>query len=163
MKTITLEQFMEFDPCYDKDKLLEIQGEKLEWSALDILKLDIPMQDRFWAVLREDLIEARVIHLFACDCAERALSRLEKPDERSVNAIKVKRLWLDGKATDDELYAARVADYDAYASHYAARVASYAARYVSHYAAHDVADCITRNAEQAWQLTHLIHMLEEGE
>ena len=66
----------------------------------------------------------RELHLFACDdVAEDALSLIENPDERSVNAITVKRLWVDGKATDEELAAARTAAWAA------ARTAAEAARW----------------------------------
>lgn len=51
----------------------------------------------------------RTLHLFACDEAERALKASNVEDERCWNAIAVKRLWLDGKATDEELSAARAA------------------------------------------------------
>ena len=50
-----------------------------------------------------------ILHEFACRCAEDALAFIDKPDERSVNAIYVKRLWMAGKATDSELAAARSA------------------------------------------------------
>lgn len=50
------------------------------------------------------------LHEFACDVAEHALDTVEltgKPvDPRSRDAIRIKRLWLDGKATDSELLAA---------------------------------------------------------
>ena len=54
----------------------------------------------------------RELHLFACDEAERALALVDA-DPRSVEAIRVKRLWVDGKATDHELDAARDAARDA--------------------------------------------------
>jgi len=48
----------------------------------------------------------RTARLFACDCAERALALVTDPDDRSVDAIRVARLYADGKATDKELFAA---------------------------------------------------------
>ena len=55
----------------------------------------------------------RILHEFACWCAEGALKAERKagrePDPRSWEAIKVKRRWLEGKATDKELAAARAA------------------------------------------------------
>ncbi|MCK9358138.1 MAG: hypothetical protein M0R22_13505 [Dehalococcoidia bacterium] len=51
----------------------------------------------------------RVLHLFACDEAERALALVSSPDARSVEAIRIKRLWVDGGATDAELAAAEAA------------------------------------------------------
>jgi hypothetical protein len=54
-----------------------------------------------------------LLHEFACDEATRALDRRQNAgyavDPRSRNAIAVKRLWLQGKATDAELDAARAA------------------------------------------------------
>ena len=50
-----------------------------------------------------------MLHEFACRCAERALTSAKATDERSWTAIKVKRLWLKGEATDAELAAARAA------------------------------------------------------
>ncbi len=49
----------------------------------------------------------RVLHMFACDVAEEALALAGTPDPLSVKAIRVKRAWVDGKATDAELAAAR--------------------------------------------------------
>lgn len=119
MKTITYEQFLEFEPCYlddPKKKALmdSIAARRGRWSALDILALDeIPPADRLWAVLREELIDAPILHELACRCAERALSRVENPDPRSLRAIEAKRAWIRGEATDDELEAARAAALDA--------------------------------------------------
>ena len=69
--------------------------------------------------------DARIARHFACDCAERALGRLETPDERSVNAIAVARRYADGQATDHELAAAWAAA--SYAARDAARDAARAA------------------------------------
>lgn len=54
-----------------------------------------------------------VLHYFATDCAERTLirgiSQGREPDERSWKAVEVKRLWLRGECSDEELEAAWVA------------------------------------------------------
>ena len=55
----------------------------------------------------------KVLHEFACCCAERALKKAKVKDERCWNAIKTKRLWLKGKATNKELAAAGAAAWDA--------------------------------------------------
>jgi hypothetical protein len=109
---MTVKQFIALEPCdgYPEERIREIAGDKTEWSALDIAGLeDIPAKDRLWAVLREELIDAPVLHEFACRCAESALALIENPDPRSANAIAVKRRWLKGEATDEELVAARAA------------------------------------------------------
>ena len=56
---------------------------------------------------REMAWNDRIARLFACDCAERALTHDTGPDQRSVNAIAVARKFANGEATDDELAAAR--------------------------------------------------------
>lgn len=103
LKTITLDQFMYFQPCYDKARIQEIAGNKKDWNALDILALNIPAKDRFWSVLREEFIDAPILHEFACQCAEEAFKAIDEPDPRSVNAVKTKRKWLKGAASDSEL------------------------------------------------------------
>lgn len=76
--------------------------------------------DKFAASVRKCLALAsadRVLHEFACWCAERALTRERavgrEPDQRSWQAIRVKREWLAGLATDDELDDAEKAAGDA--------------------------------------------------
>lgn len=49
----------------------------------------------------------RELRLFACWCAERALALVEKPDPRSVEAVRIARLYANGKATIQELDQAR--------------------------------------------------------
>jgi hypothetical protein len=56
---------------------------------------------------------SRILHEFACCCAEDALRLVRKPDPRSVEAVRVRRLWLDGKATDEELRKALAAAWSA--------------------------------------------------
>ena len=119
MKSITYEEFLEFDPCYlrnrEKKALMDsIARRKERWTALDILGLEeIPDEDKFWCVLREELIDEQTLHKFACACAERALSRVENPDPRSVAAIEAKRAWMKGEISDAELDAASDAARDA--------------------------------------------------
>ena len=116
MKSITYEEFLEFKPCWLKTeggaaRLKKIGARKERWTALDILALDdVDAEDKLWAVLREELIDARILHEFACWCAEDALIHVENADERSRNAIKVKWAWLRGEASDAELAAARSAE-----------------------------------------------------
>ncbi len=72
--------------------------------------------DKFAGRERECLWTAdasRVLHEFAIWCAEEALKTTGDADPRSLKALEVKRLWLEGKATDEELDAARAAARDA--------------------------------------------------
>ena len=172
MKTISYEQFLQFKPCYlsnpNKKKLMDSIAQRRErWSALDILELsEIPAEDRIWAVLWEALIDAPLLHEFACRCAERVLSRVGNPDPRSVRAIEVKRAWLRDEATDDELEAAQAAAIGAAegAAEAAALDAAEAAAWdAARYAAQDAALDAAEAAERQWQIEELQKMLKEQE
>jgi hypothetical protein len=102
----------------------------------------------------------KTLHEFGCWYAELALLQAgHDPDPRSWNAIKVKRKWIKGEATDEELDAARDAAWDAEweasaaASDVALAAASAAARdaawTVARVAASDAARVITTAAARA--------------
>ena len=153
MKTVTVGQFRKFGPCWletaeGREKLARIAAIRNEWTALDVLNLpDVSAQDKFWSVLREEFIDAPILHEFACRCAEYALSFVESPDPRSIAAIEAKRKWLRGEITDAELDAARGEAMDA-----AHDATMYAARIAARVAAQDVAWVIARVIAQdaAW-------------
>ena len=113
MKTVTVEQFKSFRPCWletaeGRKRFARISAIRNEWTALEVLNLPyVPAQDKLWSVLREEFIKAPILHEFACRCAEYALSFVKNPDPRSIAAIEAKRKWLRGEITDAELYAAR--------------------------------------------------------
>lgn len=176
MKTITYEDFVSFKPCWltdeeerneHADQLSGYRAMRDEWSALDILRLDeVDAEDRLWLVLREELIDAPILHEFACRCAERALSRIDKPDERSVAAIEAKRKWLRGEISDKELVAAMDAARDSArdAASAAARCAALAAAWAAAWAAERAASMYAAwAAEREWQVAELMRMLEEQE
>ena len=111
---VTLDEFLSFNPCWRNSekgrRRLRYYARKLGGSAdaLEILALRrIPADDRLRAVLRVNFIPAPVLHEFSCRCAEDALSRIDIPDPRSIAAIAVKRRWIAGEATDEELADAR--------------------------------------------------------
>ena len=88
-----------------------------------------------------------VLHHFACDEAERALTARreagDEPDKRSWEAIEAKRLWLQGEATDKDLAAARDA----------ASVAAWAAASAAAWAAASAAASVAARAaarDAAW-------------
>ncbi len=61
-----------------------------------------------WALGKEDIgYNSYALHEFALYIAEGALREEGIPNPRSVEAIRVKRAWLQGEATDWELSAAR--------------------------------------------------------
>lgn len=187
-KVVTIDQVLSWDVCYDKEKILRLSHGKTELTVGEIINLRfVPAVDKFWLLLREEIIPARILHEFAIWCAETALTKANETDERSWNALQVKRLWLDGKATDEEMAAARVAAMDAAsaatwddakdAARYAASAdaryaawdaAKYAARAVARYAtwdaaidtARDAARVVARVVAMDAQLTKLKEMLE---
>ena len=161
MKTVTYEEFLRFDPCWLNDgraeKLAKIGARKKDWSALDILKLrGVSDEDKLWAVLREELIDAPLLHEFACRCAERALTNAKVEDKRSWDAIAAKRAWLRGEMTDEQLAKASATAWDA-----AWDAARDAARDAAWDAARDAAWAAAWAAERAWQERELIKMLKE--
>ena len=115
MKTVTPEQFKEFGPCWletaaGRQRYARVAAMRDEWSALDVLALDgVSNKDKLWAVLREEFIDAPVLHEYACRCAEYALTFAREPDSRSIAAIEAKRKWLRGEISNDDLIAARAA------------------------------------------------------
>jgi hypothetical protein len=161
MKSVTVNDVMSWEPCYiedfgeDKARMMitDLFAGRETLTVIDMLRLDIPAQDRLWAVLREDCVDDRTLRLFACDCAERVLPLYEAEypdDDRPRKAIETARRYADGQATEDELAAARAA----------ARAADLVADLVAAGAAAGAADSA---AEREWQVNHLIEMLEGEE
>ena len=169
MKTVTVSQFLGFSPCYSEEKIRELAGGKTEFTALDVLDMTkVPAEDRLWAVLREEFIDAHVLHEFSCRCAEQALALVDNPDPRSIEAIRVKRAWLKGEATDEELSAAWAAASSAArdAAWDAARAAAWSAAWDAAWSAaraeaRDAASSAARAEARAAQIAVLIEMLGE--
>ena len=163
MKTVTVEQFKKFRPCWletaeGREKFARIAAIKNEWTALDVLNLpDVLAEDKLWSVLREEFIDAPILHEFACRCAEYALSFVASPDPRSIAAIEAKRKWLRGEITDAELAAA----WDA-ARAAASDAAGDAAWDAAMYAARDAEMVAARVAAREHEVEILRELLEEG-
>ena len=166
MKTVTVEQFRKFGPCWletveGRGKFARIAAIKNEWTALDVLNLpNVSVEDKFWSVLREEFIDVPILHEFACRCAEYALSFVESPDPRSIAAIEAKRKWLRGEITGAELYAAWVAAWGAAmdAAQVAAQVAAWDA---AQDAAQDAATAAESNTTGDAALEHEVEILRE--
>lgn len=147
MKTVTVEQFKSFRPCWletekGREKFARIAAIRNEWTAFDVLNLpDVSAQDKLWSVLREEFIDAPVLHEYACRCAEYALTFVREPDSRSIAAIEAKRKWLRGEISNDDLTAARAAAW----------------------AAWDAARAAARDAAREHEVEILRELLEEGD
>ena len=135
MRKITITQIMKWEPCYSENEIAEFFkncGFKKSATPLEIAKSDHEKkEDLLWILLRPEIIPEKDLHLIACDFAELALKRERKagrePHPDSWNAIKIKRLWVEGKATDEELLAARSAVEAAWSATWSAAEAAWSA------------------------------------
>jgi hypothetical protein len=187
-KTVDSDLIMSFDPCeaWPEGRVREAVPERV--SLVEFLRAEhIPPRDRLWVALHRELLSDRLMRLFACDCAERALIREREagvePDERSWNAVAVARWYAVGEATDEELEAASDAAWDAPwsdalssasdaareaagwvaydAAWRAAWTSAWAASLPARAAASDAAREAASVSEHAWQIEHLLAMIEE--
>ena len=146
---ITIDQALSWKPCDrygDTDdeiraKLLKISGGRESVSLLEVFDLPIPPADIQWLLLREDVLPANLLHEFGCWCAEVALMAERdagrEPHADSWRATQVKRLWIKGQASEEQLTAAyAAADAAADAAAHAARAAYAAARAAAYAAAY---------------------------
>lgn len=135
MKSIGRETLLNRIP--QKYKLF-IPREKELFTALDVLNLEgISDELKISVVEIPGFIHSDILNEFACRCAERALSRVENPDPRSVAAIEAKRAWMKGEISDAELDAAWAAAWAAAREH--ALYSSPAVLRAGMWAAHGVA------------------------
>ena len=178
MKTATIQDVLSWKPChaYTEEVISRLFTGRNELTALDMLNIDsIPAKDRLWAVLREEMIDAPILHEFACRCAEAALELIGNPDPRSVAAIEAKRKWIKWEITDNELAEACSTAWAAVwaavwaaegAARAAARAAAGAAAWAAAWAAEGAAEgaavwAAARAAANEKQINMLKSMLEE--
>ena len=103
----------------------------------------------------------RIMHEFAVWCARRALKTANVTDQRCWEALRVKLHWLKGKATDEELAAAR--DAAGAAAWDAARDAAWdAAGAAAWDAARAAAGAAAGAAERQWQTARLMEYLYQA-
>lgn len=68
MKTVNVQAIRKWNPCYDP---ATYKGEQWTGNAIDIFAIpEIPVNDKFWIVLREDLLDKTVLQEFATWCAD---------------------------------------------------------------------------------------------
>ena len=170
MKSIGRETLLNRIP--QKYKLF-IPREKELFTVLDVLNLEgISDELKISVVEITGFIHSDILNEFACRCAERALSRVEHPDSRSVAAIEAKRAWMKGEISDAELAVASAAAWDAArdaadtadAAWDAARAAAWAAAMDAAWAAAWAAAWDDAwAAERAWQVEELKKLLMEAQ
>ena len=161
MARITVDLVMSYEPCqpdYSRERVKELFSGRKYINPKTVLKMDIPVEDRLWLLLRNDFVSEKNLRLFACDCAERVLHIYEKKYDNPAprKAIETARLFANGEATQEELAAA----WDA--ARAAARAAAWAAARAAAKAAARAwaaARVAARDAEQQWQLERLEYYL----
>ncbi len=131
--TVDIMLVLKFNPCYRTTDLLKMSGGRLRMKVVDVMHMDnVRNADKLWLVLRYQFLTRQQLRLLACDFAERALDRIDEPDPRSFEAIRVARLFAVGQASSEELAAA-----------------AYAA----------AADAVAYAAERQWQIERVIAAL----
>ena len=118
MKNLTIMDVLRMRPCegYGTDRVKGLWAGRESLTPLEILGLDIPIEDRFWVVLRYDTIGQKLCDEIACDIADHVLPIFEREypdDKRPREAIEITRLHIAGKATGDARAAAGDAAWDA--------------------------------------------------
>ena len=146
MKKITRELLRDWYACYSDDRIHELVPVEGLTPAQVLDRTDVPVEDRLWVVLRESVIPRRELHLLACKWAREALAVVGNPDPRSVAAVDCAKRFARGKATTEELAAARDAACDAACS--AACDAAWAAARAAAWAAAWAAACDAARAAQ---------------
>lgn len=55
--TVTVDDVMSWEPCkeYSRERVTALFAGRKTITALDVLDMDIPAEDRLWAVLRMDV------------------------------------------------------------------------------------------------------------
>jgi hypothetical protein len=116
LKTLTWADFDKHQPCYSP---LEKYG-PFSGTMLDILKNpNIPINDKFWAFTRSNILPTYIHRQFACDCVRKTPLKDGRTvwdlltDERSENAVIIAEKYITGAASGDELQAAHAAARDA--------------------------------------------------
>jgi len=104
MRTVTVEQIFDFGLFSLSEHVRNLAEPYTEWSAFDLLTLvGVPLDIRLCAVLREELLQPLLLHEFACRRVEAVLNTMDTPDERITQGIRLKRRWMAGEVTANEL------------------------------------------------------------
>ena len=190
---ITAAQIAEWMPCDRSDNggynyPFELtKGKWAGWTGTvgELLDVeDIPVEDKFWVVLKPELIGENTCHELACKFAEHVLPIWERKypeDMRPRKAVEAKRAWMRGEINDEELAAAwdaaRDAAWDAWAAAWdagAARDAAWDAARAARAAAWDAraagaaawdaraARDAAWDAETKWQIETVKSVKDEG-
>jgi hypothetical protein len=116
---VDVDMIMSWIPCdkYSRDSIkklfLKNCGKGKNLSLKMAIDLDIPIEDKLWLILRREFIPELQLHDIAIFCWEKIArpiwEKYDPNDKRPHNAVKTKKMWLKGKATDKDLDAAGAA------------------------------------------------------
>ena len=72
-KSVTIKQVLDWTPCnrYTEEVIAELFIGRKSLTMQDIAELDIPTEDKVWALLHEEFFTERQLHELACAFAER--------------------------------------------------------------------------------------------
>lgn len=115
MKSWTVDEVMELEPCYSRERVEELWGERESLSALDVCDLDIPAVDRLWLLLSGgdhvepaiDTIAERTVKNHAANCGVKSVEATAaewlaaSPSERRSDASWASKWAAAGEAAWD--------------------------------------------------------------
>ena len=94
----TVADAMQWWPDYSESDVLRLFGQRKFLDTREILDLEIPVNDRLWAVLRVELVPVLLLNEFACRETQALLVRERRagrePDEQDWVDIRNRRRWL---------------------------------------------------------------------
>ena len=105
MRGYTIEEAWPMCAYYSKRQLEKLYAGREKLTALDFLELPLPDEDKLFILLRPEVIPERENNLLSCAFAERVVHFAGSP--KAYELLRIKRLWVEGKATDEELAVAR--------------------------------------------------------
>jgi len=163
-RTVTVDQVMAWTPCYTRERVEALFAGRECLTALEIADLDIPAEDRVWALCHRELLTDAELRELACRFVRgtplgdgRVVWDL-LTDPRSRTAVEVAERHARGEATDVELDTAHAAA--GAAARAAARAAAWAAAEAA-WAARYAGDAAW-DAAWGWQLAEIRRVLEAG-
>ncbi len=103
LPTLTYQQIVGMGPCaaHHPDKYIP---KTWEGTVIDLMDLpNVAATEKLWVLWR--VLDERLLRFFAADCADRALTYPANytPDPRTLEAIRVVKLYAAGNASRDEL------------------------------------------------------------
>ncbi len=102
MKIYTIQDIRDLNPCYDPARFL---AENWTGTVLDILDVVECLEiDRIWVTVQ--LIDAKIVRLYAVWCIREALALIDAPDQRFITVCDVIEQHVHGKVSDVKLAAA---------------------------------------------------------